>query len=214
MELNANAIAAANGGDDRRTMVTGGEYFIAFKGIAVQEISFAGFDQGMVGLRDDVIPTHMRDLDFGIGSIHQPYATVHPAKAGMDTMFFASLRHQLHANTDAKEGLAACPGRFLQRIDHARNGRERIHAMGKGANAGKDDPVCVAHGIGIGRDINIICARRLQGIADRLKIASAIINEGDRVRHILSPLTLSLTKGRFRMRRSSHGFVKLSLSGR
>ena len=64
-----------------------------------------------------------------------------PVQPGMDAVFDAARGHQLHADADAEEGLAALDHLALQGIDHARHAVEAGAAVGEGADARQHDAV-------------------------------------------------------------------------
>jgi hypothetical protein len=63
--------------------------------------------------------------------------------------FAAALRHQLHADTDAKERPALSAHTRVKRINHTGNRIQAVAAIREGADAGKHDPVRAYHHIGV-----------------------------------------------------------------
>ena len=105
---------------------------------------------------------------------------VHNARTSkvLDHVFTSRLEAFAFAQEIAAYGTRTATRRLIQRLNHAGNGRQRPHAMGKSANAGQDNPVRGQNTRRISGDINCRCPCGPQRIAHRLEIARTIIDEG------------------------------------
>ena len=157
------------------------------KGVGVQEIGLARFDQRMRHGGDDIVPPHMRHLGARVGRGQVPHRPAHPAEPGVNPMFFARIRHQLHPDANAEEGHGIPPHASLQRLDHAGHAAQSARARPECANAGEDDTVGGGDRGGIGGDQHVGGTRRLQRIGDRMQIPRAIIDEGEGHAVIVTP---------------------------
>jgi hypothetical protein len=83
--------------------------------------------------RFEVVPAHMRDLQRRIGGRDLDHLAGYPAKARPFFLLDAALRHQLAADADAEEGLAARDDLLVQALDHSGKRVESTPAIGKGA---------------------------------------------------------------------------------
>ena len=97
----------------------------------------------------------------------------------MAAMFFARLGHQLHPDTNAEKGVALRDDAIIEGINHAINGGQRDHAMGKGADTRQNNAIRMAHGIWISCDDNILSPSGFKRIPDRLEVSRAIIDQGE-----------------------------------
>ncbi len=68
----------------------------------------------------------------------------------MEAVLHAARRHELHADADAEERLAALDHLALQGIDHAGHAVQPGAAIGERADARQHDAVGRRHGAGIG----------------------------------------------------------------
>ena len=68
----------------------------------------------------------------------------------MDAVLDAARGHQLHADADAEERLAALDDLALQGVDHAGHAVQPGAAIGEGADARQHDAVGRGHLVGIG----------------------------------------------------------------
>ena len=107
-----------------------------------------------------------------------------PVEAGMDAVLDAARGHELHADADAEEGLAALDHRALQGVDHARHAVEAGAAVGEGADARQHDAVGVGHLARVRRHQHAIVraglARgALEGFRGGAEVARSVVDDGD-----------------------------------
>src|SRR5262249_59931414 len=80
-------------------------------------------------------PAHMRNLQIRTRRRNAIDFACDPAETRRYSVFASALRHQLHPDTDAEEGLAIFSYALLQRIDHTGNFVEPTAAIGECTNA-------------------------------------------------------------------------------
>src|SRR5665213_1164418 len=126
----------------------------------------------------------MRNLQRRVRRDHRRDIARDPVETVDRLEFEAARRHQLHADTDAEERLAAANHLLFQRLDHTGQRREAALTIGEGADAGQDDARRRAHRLGIAgdRDVGIeagLARRALQRLRRRAQIAGAVIDDGN-----------------------------------
>ncbi len=186
VKLHADAVTSSYSGNERSAVIGRRQHITAFKRIAVEEISFARFDQRMELYGCHIIPAHVRDFDARISRSHRPHPPFDPAKPQMDAVFLTRLSHQLHAHANSKEGLGSSPSRLIQRINHPLDPRQRVPAMRKRPDPWQNNPVCAAQRVWISGDADIIRSRRFERVPNRLKIARAVIDQRNSAAHRLN----------------------------
>ena len=102
----------------------------------------------------------------------------------MDAVLDAARGHELHADADAEEGLAALDHLALQGIDHARHAVEAGAAVGEGADARQHDAVGSGHVARARRHQHAVVRARLargalEGFRGGAEVARSVIDDGD-----------------------------------
>ena len=102
----------------------------------------------------------------------------------MDAVLDAARGHELHADADAEEGLAALDHLALQGIDHAGHAIEAGAAVGEGADARQHDAVGVGDVARARRHQHAIVHARLargafEGFCGGAEVARSVIDDGD-----------------------------------
>ena len=102
----------------------------------------------------------------------------------MDAVFDAARCHELHADADAEEGLAALDHFALQGVDHAGHAIEPGAAVGEGTDAGQHDAVGrrdLARACGDQHAVVDAAFARgaFEGLGGRAQVARAVIDDGD-----------------------------------
>src|SRR2546421_1032566 len=132
--------------------------------------------QRMRPRRIERVPAHMRYLERRIVRRDRDDIACNPPEASSFAMFQAARRHQLHADTNAEERLAFERHFLLERFIETWNRSEAVSAITEGADSRKHDPLGLAQGLGIGRDLDlggnsIVRRGALEGFGGRVKIA-------------------------------------------
>src|SRR4029078_5890166 len=65
------------------------------------------------------VPSHVRNLQIGIGRRYAVDLARYPTETRRDALFASPLGHQLHADADAEERLALLAHSLFKRIDHS-----------------------------------------------------------------------------------------------
>src|SRR5262245_2089082 len=194
MKLRAGDGVAADDRGDRPTVV-GLRHQIGSRGslqvIRVYKIGVQALRSGLDAVeqrmrldRVERIPTHVRDLQLGIGGRDLVDLPADPAEAIGDFVFEPALGHELHADTDAEERTAALVHPLVERIDHAVDGVETAPAIGEGADAGQYDAVGARYRVRTAghhdrlRDAGF-ARRALERLGGRMQIAGAIVDNGN-----------------------------------
>src|ERR687897_2570370 len=100
------------------------------------------------------VPAHVRDLQARVSGRDLVYFARNPAQTLGYFIFAAALRHKLHADADAEEGLALAAHAFFQRFQHAWHGIKSAPAIGESADARKHNARRPAYRIRIARHHN------------------------------------------------------------
>src|SRR5262249_33022485 len=130
------------------------------------------------------IPAHMRDLQIRTRRRNAIDFACDPPETWCYFVFASALRHQLHPDTDAEEGLATFSYAMLQRIDHTGNFVEPAAAIGECANAGKHNPFGARDRIRIAGDgdrlLEAAFARRaFEGLCSRMQVARPVVDDSN-----------------------------------
>src|SRR5215208_622704 len=132
---------------------------------------------------DDIerVPAHVRDFQVGIVRCDAADVARDPAQSFRDFVFTAALRHQLHADADAKERPAIAAHAVIECIYHTRNSVEAAPAIRKRADAGQHHAVGARHLIGIaghhnGLIMTDVVRRALERLGGGMQIPGAVID--------------------------------------
>lgn len=110
MKLRPREVAAGDHGGKRPAIIGNGEE-VGVVGeaemIAVDKIGVgAGLDPGeqrMGSPLSELVPSHMRDFEPGVGRFDCDYLAAEPTEALDGLEFPAAIRHQLHADAESRE---------------------------------------------------------------------------------------------------------------
>jgi hypothetical protein len=183
MELQANQIVDANRRNEAATIRCASKHnlVIASDMIAIGEIEvrawFDAFENAGVMLRDDLIPTHMRDT-FRTAGRGQPFGlAVYQTKAFAEAILETTIRQELHSKADAKKWNWSARQLFTNSLIHA-GGLQIAHRHDERSNSGKDDTVCLAKVRRIIRN-HRPAATLFNGSRNRIEIAATVIYDRD-----------------------------------
>ena len=115
------------------------------------------------------------------GSISTASPAIQPSPSARH-LLQPALGHQLAADADAEERLAAPDHRLVQRLHHARHRVEPAPAIGERADARQHDPLRLGDGVRVGGDDNRVAGlprRALEGLGGGVEITRAVIDDGD-----------------------------------
>ena len=112
------------------------------------------FEKRMLADHAQRVPAHMRDFEVRIRRRDGADLAFDPAEARRHPMLKPALSHELEPDADAEKRLATLLHGFLQSVDHAWDLLEAPLAVGKGADAGEHDAVCVGHVLRAGGDLD------------------------------------------------------------
>ena len=112
------------------------------------------------------------------------HVACNPVQPGMDAVFDAARGHELHADANAEERLAAFDHLALQRLDHARHAVESGPAIGEGAHARQHDAIGAGNLARAGGDQHAVVRARFacsafEGFRGGAEIAGAVVDDGD-----------------------------------
>src|SRR4029077_6804007 len=138
----------------------------------------------MVFQHTERIPAHMRDLQIRTRRRNAIDFACDPLETWCYFVFASSLRHQLHPDTDAEEGLAISSYALLQRIHHTGNFVEPAAAIGECTNAGQHNPIGAWYRIRIAGDSDplfeaALSGRALEGFCSRMQIARPVVDDSN-----------------------------------
>src|SRR4026207_2265975 len=100
------------------------------------------------------VPSHVRDLQIGVGRRYAVDLARYPTETRRDPIFASALGHQLHAYADAEERLALLAHSLFKRIDHSGNFIEPPAAICECTDARQHDAIGPRDGVGIAGDDN------------------------------------------------------------
>src|SRR6476659_2135567 len=130
------------------------------------------------------VPAHMRDFEVRIRRRDGADLALDPAEARRHPMLKPALSHELEPDADAEKRLATLLHGFLQSVDHAWDLLEAPLAVGKGADAGEHDAVCVGHVLRAGGDLDgelrpSLARGALERLGGGVQSAGALVYYGD-----------------------------------
>ena len=213
MKLRARNIVTPDHGGDGAAVVGGGDDHIRLRGfqfVGMHEIGVqtlvAGGDarqQRMGHAQVEGVPAHMRHLEAGIIGRDGLNVPGDPVESCGHLMLEAPGRQQLHAHANAQKGFAARQHRLAHGFDHAGDGVEAAPAIGEGAHARQHHPVGLAHEVGVAGEDDRQIEPRLggggfEGLLRGMKIAGAVIDDGDAHISLRRPEKARCRAGRWR----------------
>src|SRR5215213_83347 len=155
MKLGARHIAPGDCSDHDAAIVGGCENIRGVVGnkpkgmheICVSSVLTIGHsgEQWMIAQRRDCIPAHVRDFQRHVMRFNPTHRTLDPSQSRRLAKFHSDLRHELHADADAKKGVSLFHHSFLQGLGQANNGMKPVTAVLESANARQHDPIGTAH---------------------------------------------------------------------
>src|SRR5215831_2705924 len=112
-------------------------------------------EQRMARSRVELVPPHMRDFERPIARLDRYHLSANPAKSLDGLEFSAPVGHQLHSDADPEKRSSASDHRLVQRRLEAGDCREPAPAIGKGADAGQDNPIGAGNGPRVTVDLDL-----------------------------------------------------------
>ena len=128
------------------------------------------------------VPSHVRDLELRVGGRDLHHVAGDPAEPFGRLLLQPALGHELAADADAEERLAAPDHLLVQRLHHARHRVETAAAIGEGADARQHDAVGRRHDFRVRGDddrVARLARRALERLGGGVKVSRAVIDDGD-----------------------------------
>src|ERR1700730_4562741 len=141
-------------------------------------------EQRMGRSRVEHVPPHMRDFERAIAGLDRNDLSTNPAEPLDRLALAAAIRRQLHADADTEKRASTNHHRLAQCWFKAGYCGKPTPAIGKGSDAGQDDPISAGERFRVTGDLDLsgdlrFCRRALEGFRRRTQGARAVIDDHD-----------------------------------